>query len=130
MILSYAEAASKQSKISDIMNVSHDFNNEVTNNQFSLSHSHIRDQLLQKPCRSNMPFNFANIQTKLEVSQPGDIYEQDADRIAEQVMRIPSSQESYLPINASMDTKVNRKCKSCDGRRRIKKHQNKSKRKY
>lgn len=31
-----------------------------------------------------------NLQTKLAISQPGDPYEQEADRIAEQVMRIPA----------------------------------------
>ncbi len=34
----------------------------------------------------------AGIQAKLEVSQPGDPYEQEADRAAEQVMRMPDSQ--------------------------------------
>lgn len=31
------------------------------------------------------------IQARLEVGQPGDIYEQEADRVAEQVMRMPDS---------------------------------------
>src|SRR6266540_4041821 len=30
------------------------------------------------------------VQTKLTVSQPGDVYEQEADRVAEEVMRTPS----------------------------------------
>lgn len=29
------------------------------------------------------------LQTKLKISRPGDVYEQEADRVAEQVMRIP-----------------------------------------
>jgi len=32
------------------------------------------------------------IQTKLAINEPGDSYEQDADRIAEHVMRMPESQ--------------------------------------
>ena len=36
-------------------------------------------------CQSTLP-----IQTKLAVSEPGDMYEQEADRIAEQVMRMPA----------------------------------------
>jgi hypothetical protein len=36
------------------------------------------------PCQSKLP-----IQTKLAVSEPGDVYEQEADRVAEQVMRMP-----------------------------------------
>ncbi|MCB0200868.1 MAG: DUF4157 domain-containing protein [Anaerolineae bacterium] len=32
------------------------------------------------------------IQAKLAINEPGDVYEQEADRVAEQVMRIPESQ--------------------------------------
>jgi hypothetical protein len=34
----------------------------------------------------------AGIQAKLKVGQPGDVYEQEADRVAEQVMRMPEPQ--------------------------------------
>lgn len=37
------------------------------------------------------------IQTKLKIGQPGDIYEQEADRIAEQVMRMPEPQVQRQP---------------------------------
>ncbi len=36
-------------------------------------------------CRNKLP-----VQAKLAVSQPGDTYEQEADRVAEQVMRMPA----------------------------------------
>ncbi len=36
------------------------------------------------------------LQAKLEVSQPGDPYEQEADRIAERVMRLQDSQAATL----------------------------------
>src|SRR4051794_4919008 len=32
------------------------------------------------------------LQTKLKVNQPGDAYEQEADRVSEQVMRMPEPQ--------------------------------------
>ena len=38
------------------------------------------------------PRSLASIQGKLTVSSPGDIYEQEADRVAEQVMRMPELQ--------------------------------------
>jgi hypothetical protein len=41
------------------------------------------------PVRENV---HTNIQTKLRVNVPGDKYEQEADRVAEQVMRMPESQ--------------------------------------
>lgn len=34
------------------------------------------------------------LQTKLEVSEPGDIYEQEADRISEQIIRMPEPQRA------------------------------------
>lgn len=39
------------------------------------------------------------IQTKLQVNQPGDVYEQEADRVAEQVMRIPEPPVQRQPKN-------------------------------
>jgi hypothetical protein len=39
-------------------------------------------------CRAET--RYGPIQTKLAVSQPGDVYEQEADRVAEQVMRMPA----------------------------------------
>ena len=45
-----------------------------------------------------------HIQAKLKIGQPGDKYEQEADRVAEQVMRMPEPQ-------------VQRKgCSSCEGK--------------
>jgi len=37
------------------------------------------------------------IQTKLTIGQPGDIYEQEADRVAEQVMRMPEPEVQRQP---------------------------------
>jgi hypothetical protein len=51
------------------------------------------------PCGGGCPR--CNIQAKLKVSQPGDIYEQEADKIADQVMRMPSDQ-------------ISRKCSGCE----------------
>src|SRR5204862_4944517 len=36
----------------------------------------------------------SNLQAKLEVNQPGDAYEQEADQVAEQVMRMPEPQRA------------------------------------
>jgi hypothetical protein len=51
----------------------------------------------RKPLVSQPPL----IQTKLAINQPGDEYEQEADRVAEQVMRMP-------------DPVIQRKCAKCD----------------
>jgi hypothetical protein len=63
---------------------------------------------------SGAGFNFANIgilQPKLKISQPGDNYEQEADRVAEQVMRMRKSESSAVP--AKEDT-IDRKCTACE----------------
>ncbi len=38
------------------------------------------------------------IQAKLKIGQPGDIYEQEADRVADQVMRMP---EPNIQLNST-----------------------------
>src|SRR3954470_17557826 len=41
------------------------------------------------------------IQTKLKIGQPGDVYEQEADRVADMVMRMPE-------LQATMEERVSR----------------------
>lgn len=48
-------------------------------------------------CKRNKPFG---LQTKLTINEPGDRYEQEADRIADEVMAMPSrSPVSRSPLN-------------------------------
>ena len=122
--MSVFQAVARQTKVSGISDKENNNSNSKINNRFNnLSNTHFSNyvhtnnllhhnnqkndsQLVEKHINSNIQFNFANIQTKLKVSQPGDVYEQEADRIAEQVMKISDS-ESYDY------TRVDRKCKSC-----------------
>ncbi|MCE8425224.1 MAG: DUF4157 domain-containing protein [Candidatus Methanoperedens sp.] len=46
------------------------------------------------------------LQAKFKIGQPGDVYEQEADRVAEQVMRMPD-------VSKAKDTRVQRKCPKC-----------------
>jgi hypothetical protein len=50
------------------------------------------------------------IQPKLVVNEPGDAYEQEADRVAEQVMRMPAPELSI----AAAPPQVSRKCAACE----------------
>lgn len=54
----------------------------------------------------------AGMQPKLHISQPGDPYEQEADRIADQVMRMhaPSASSPALSLSAPS---IQRKCSAC-----------------
>ena len=71
----------------------------------------IGNQALQRMLRAAAPPPRAPvlIQTKLTINQPGDQFEQEADRVADQVMRMP-----HLGIVASAAPGVQRKC-SCGG---------------
>lgn len=55
------------------------------------------------------------IQTKLEVSQPGDPSEEEADRVADTVMRMPESTISRQPLVSSHGTSLpQRACDQCE----------------
>src|SRR5574340_1524621 len=47
------------------------------------------------------------LQTKLRIGQPGDVYEQEADRVADQVMRMPDI------FRQTADARIQRKCPKC-----------------
>jgi hypothetical protein len=61
----------------------------------------------------SIALNKASIQPKLEVSQPNDPYEQEADRVAERVMRMPAfsccGQNSFTPAPRA----AQHKCGAC-----------------
>jgi hypothetical protein len=54
----------------------------------------------------------AKLQTKLAISRPGDEYEQEADRVAEQMMRMP---EGVPPSISDEGDGIVRKCPMCRG---------------
>lgn len=57
----------------------------------------------------------AMIQTKLTVNQPGDQYEQEADRVADQVMRMSVPSMVQRSCSACQnEEKVQRKCAECE----------------
>lgn len=60
--------------------------------------------------RSNkMPF----IQAKLTINAPGDQYEQEADSMADKVMRMPANGLPFSPSSSSI-TPIQRKCSDCE----------------
>ncbi|MCP4254203.1 MAG: DUF4157 domain-containing protein [Candidatus Scalindua sp.] len=67
-----------------------------------------------KSRKSNNPYSLSsnlNIQVKLTIGQPNDKYEQEADRVADQVMRTP---EDARPGGRTPDNDtVQRSCSSC-----------------
>jgi hypothetical protein len=69
--------------------------------------------------RSNADgFDFAKIaiQPKLKISQPGDEYELEADRTAEQVMRMSSILGSIPQLRSTKEEGIDRRCAACQMR--------------
>ena len=61
-------------------------------------------------------FDFAKIgilQPRLKVSKSGDAYEQEADRVAEQILSMPMS-DSIAPKNTSKEQVRDRNCTTCE----------------
>jgi hypothetical protein len=56
----------------------------------------------------------ARLQAKLEVNDPGDVYEQEADRIADAVTAQSSSQVATPTLRASGPAPVQRQCIECE----------------
>ena len=60
------------------------------------------------------------IQTKLSVSEPNDKYEQEADRVADEVMRMPeSNQRQATSTSANTVHSIQRVCNSCQDEDKI-----------
>ena len=57
------------------------------------------------------------IQRKLVVNEPGDQYEQEADRVAEQVMRMPEAGIPQAKSSLHAVPVVQRKCAQCEEER-------------
>src|SRR6266508_3434027 len=57
-----------------------------------------------------------SIQAKLTVSQPGDQYEQEADRVADQVMRMPdhTAPATVRPGDLPQISRLQRMCAQCE----------------
>jgi hypothetical protein len=75
----------------------------------------IGNQAVQRLLRSKASDDamMTGIQTKLKVSQPGDVYEQEADRVADQIMRM--SAPSHIGLAASnKEERIDRKCSACE----------------
>jgi hypothetical protein len=77
------------------------------------------NQAVLRLMRSNVEegFDFAkigNIQPKLKVSQPGDEYEQEADRVAKQVMGISVPNNTISSSASNNEEHIARKCSACE----------------
>lgn len=78
---------------------------------------------------NNSFFGPSAIQPKLEIGQPDDKYEQEADRVADTVMRMPDPQVQRQPVEEEeeelqmkrQNTIIQRKCKECEKEEKLQK---------
>jgi hypothetical protein len=54
------------------------------------------------------------VQAKLRISEPGDSFEQEADRVADEVMRAPDPTAASFHINQRSGPSIQRACASCE----------------
>ncbi|MEO8148089.1 MAG: DUF4157 domain-containing protein [Bacteroidia bacterium] len=54
------------------------------------------------------------VQPKLEINSPDDQYEQEADAMADRVMRMSSNEPSLKPVTGLIGSSVQRKCAECE----------------
>lgn len=86
-------------------------NNDPRQSLFYLHHAYGNQAILRMLSRAP-----SVIQTKLTVSQPGDQYEQEADRVADQVMRMTGPPSVQRRCSAcGEEEKVQRKCAEYPG---------------
>src|SRR4051812_23709696 len=71
-----------------------------------------------KGCISLFPPHFALLQPKLTINPRNDIYEQEADNIADQVMRMTSPAIQTKPLSISA---LQRKCAHCEAGEKLQK---------
>lgn len=79
------------------------------------------NQAFQTLARSGAALDFASIdiiQPKLKISQPRDVYEQEADRIAEEILGMPISSDPAVPVANVGREQIGRKCATCEMKER------------
>ncbi len=70
--------------------------------------------------KSNAGFNNRHsgfFQPKLSINQPNDVYEQEADAMADKVMRMPDTENNQHGFFSPAITSISRKCQHCEKER-------------
>jgi N-acetylmuramidase-like protein/uncharacterized protein DUF4157 len=89
-----------------------DFHNSIIQLQRTIGNQAVQRLMCSKERNS---VKKVGIQPKLKISQLSDMYEQEADRVAEQVMRITDPSDSVMPQGAAIDEeRIDRKCRVCE----------------
>jgi len=76
------------------------------------------NQPIQAPLLGH-DFSRISIQPKLTVSQPDDPYEQEADRVADEVMRMQIPESNQALMMRSLGERIDRKCPTCEDEEKV-----------
>lgn len=69
--------------------------------------------------KTNSENNSVFFQPKLTINQPNDIYEQEADAVAEQVMRMPVNKNENIFFKPVSINSIQRKCSACEDEEKL-----------
>ncbi|GAA0560584.1 eCIS core domain-containing protein [Chitinophaga japonensis] len=90
-----------------------------------MQHARTKENIAANNNKGGSFFSPALVQPKLTVNEPGDMYEQEADAMADKVMRMPGSQglpPFFSPLAASgISRLVQRKCAACEQEEQLQK---------
>ncbi|MGB1251002.1 MAG: eCIS core domain-containing protein [Candidatus Promineifilaceae bacterium] len=88
---------------------------DVTSTLQRQSDLRVADRTRLRPTNTLGGFSGSIIQPKMEVNTPNDQYEVEADRVADQVMRMPTGDMSAWGRTAPTPPKLQLKCAACGG---------------
>src|SRR5450432_420331 len=74
----------------------------------------------------NAPDKKAFFQPKLTINAPGDQYEQEADRMANHVMRMPAGNQPFFKASRLSLSQAQLKCKDCEDEEKLQRKENSS----
>ncbi|GAA5521935.1 DUF4157 domain-containing protein [Aliifodinibius salicampi] len=103
---------------------------ESTNTSIPLRNGSEKSDFFSARSGSSIPFfGPSTVQPKLNIGQPGNKYEHQADRVADTVMRMPDSQIQRQPIEEEEEelqmkreeTLIQRKCEECEEEEKLQK---------
>src|SRR4051812_43369229 len=81
----------------------------------AISNQHKKSPSNHPDQKSKSSFFKPLIQPKLTINQPNDSYEQEADAVADKVVRMPANQtDSFFQPKPLPVTPVQRKCAACE----------------
>ena len=113
MLVNRSKSKEALDKTSSLLRPSshHRTNTPMTSQDFII---HLQRSIGNQGLQRLMLSNVKNDAIKLKVSQPGDVYEQEADRVADQVMRTSPTDSDASTLSLREEDRIDCKCATCE----------------